>query len=221
MPPGPDLAVLSIEVRPKDARVYLDGRFVGRARYLDGKPGYVYLEPGSYRLELQHRGYQSVIVGFEAEAACRFDLKHRLHRGGKESGGEPESAHGKGEPFNRVFGPMLETETELAAKRSGGPDRSLRHDLESRSGAGAEVERVSGASLRLTVSPETASVSIDGQFVATARELALMERPLATSAGAHVVVVRAPGHVEASESIVLEAGTVMDLEFSLSRTESN
>jgi hypothetical protein len=51
--PGPELAVVSIDVRPKDARVHLDDRFVGRARYLDGKPGYLYLEPGTYDLELR------------------------------------------------------------------------------------------------------------------------------------------------------------------------
>jgi hypothetical protein len=73
----------------------------------------------------------------------------------------------------------------------------------------------------LRVSPETASVSIDGAFVATARELALMERPLATTAGKHEVIVRAPGHIKVSERIVLEPGEVLDLEFSLSKIESN
>ena len=53
MPSGPDLAVVSTKVRPKNARVHLDGRFAGRARYLDGKPGYLYLEPGAYRLEIR------------------------------------------------------------------------------------------------------------------------------------------------------------------------
>ncbi|MCJ7756379.1 MAG: hypothetical protein MUP13_17600, partial [Thermoanaerobaculales bacterium] len=56
MPPGPELAIVSTDVRPKDARVYLDNRFVGRARYLDGWPGYLFLAPGSYRLELRLDG---------------------------------------------------------------------------------------------------------------------------------------------------------------------
>lgn len=221
MPPGPDLAVVSIKARPKDARVYLDGRLVGRARYLDGKPGYLYLEPGSYRLELRLSGYPTQVFRVEAEAACRFDLKHRLRRGSTDASGAPESSFGQGKPFNRVFSPMRDEEAQMAAEPLGGPDPSLRKDLGSRSGAGAEAENVSGASLRLKVSPETASVSIDGAFVATARELALMERPLATTAGKHEVVVRAPGHIKVSEDIVLEPGEVLDLEFSLSRIESN
>lgn len=221
MPPGPDLAVVSIKARPKDARVYLDGRLVGRARYLDGKPGYLYLEPGSYRLELRLTGYPTQVFTIEAEAACRFDLKHRLQRRGTDADGAPESTFGQCKPFNRVFGPMRDEETEKVAGLSGGPDPSLRNDLESRSGAGAKVDKVSGASLRLKVSPETASVSIDGVFVATARELALMVRPLATTAGEHEVIVRAPGHLKVSKNFVLEPGEVLDLEFSLSRIESN
>jgi len=62
MPPGPDLAIVSTKVRPKNARVHLDGRFAGRARYLDGKPGYLYLEPGFYRLEIRFDGYRTVVV---------------------------------------------------------------------------------------------------------------------------------------------------------------
>jgi hypothetical protein len=221
MPPGPDLAVVAIKTRPKGARVYLDGRLVGRSRYLDGKPGYLYLEPGSYRLELRMSGYATQVFRVEAEAACRFDVKHRLQRGGADTSKAPESTFGQGKPFNRVFGPVRVDEPKVAGYPSGGPDPSLREDLGSRSGSSAEVENVSGASLRFRVSPETASVSIDGAFVATARELSLMERPLATTAGTHEVIVRAPGFIEVSKRIVLEPGEVLELEFSLSTIESN
>jgi hypothetical protein len=211
---------VSIKARPKDARVYLDGRFVGRARYLDGKPGYLYLEPGSYRLELRLNGYQALTVEIEAGAACRYDLKHRLQKGGAESRSKTESSYGKGKPFNRVFAPMTKKGPDVATERSGGPDPSLRKDLGSRSDSGTDAEKASGASLRLKVSPEAALISIDGVFVATARELALMERPLATTAGEHELVVSAPGHIAASETIVLAAGEVLALEISLQKTGS-
>ncbi len=50
------------------------------------------------------------------------------------------------------------------------------------------------AALRLRVFPEEAKVLIDGEFVATGRELALMQGPLATAPGHHVVDVIAPGY---------------------------
>jgi hypothetical protein len=99
--------VVRIDVRPKDARVYLDGRFIGRARYFNGKKGYLFLEPGSYRLELKHRGYQTVAVDLEASKQCRYDIKHRLERDGQgaDAGADDEGLYGRGRPLNRVFSP--------------------------------------------------------------------------------------------------------------------
>jgi len=221
MPPGPQLAVVSIVVRPKDARVHLDDRFVGRARYLDGKPGYLYVEPGSYRLELRLEGYRTVIVELDATAACRYDLKHRLERGSSEAGDGPEIAYGKGKPFNRVFGPNQSEKPAVASTHPVGPDPSLRSDLDLHPGTVADTGRAPGASLRFRVSPESASVSIDGVFVATGRELGLMERPLATTAGEHHVVVRAPGYFDVSKRVELGRGEVLELEFTLSEIQTN
>ena len=125
MPPGPQLAIVSIDVRPKDARVHLDGRFVGRARYLDGKPGYLYLEPGTYDLELRIEGYRAVLVELDATPSCRYDLKHRMEKAGQKVTGESAADYGKGKPFNRVFGPLVRAEPEVAPPRRSGPDPGL------------------------------------------------------------------------------------------------
>jgi hypothetical protein len=216
MPPGPDLAVVSVKVRPKNARVHLDDRFVGRARYLDGKPGYLYLEPGSYDLELRLEGYQTVIVKLDAEAACRYDLKHRLERA-KGPPSENEDDYGKGKPFNRVYRPLETDEPELASSRPRGPDPRLRKDLDLGSEQAADTSSKPSAALRLRVTPESATVSIDGAFVATSREIGLMEGPLAVTAGKHRVVVRAPGYIEASREVELSSGEVVELEINLSK----
>jgi len=221
MPPGPQLAVVSIDVRPKNAVVHLDDRFVGRARYLDGKPGYLYLEPGSYQLELRLEGYQTVVVELDATSACRYDLKHRLTRAGAKTSDGSEAVSGKGKPFNRVFGPIQSAGMTVAPPRPGGPDPRLRKDLDHHAGFAVDASRAPGASLRLRVSPESASVSIDGVFVGTARELGLMERPLATTAGPHHVVVRATGFIEASKSVEVGEGEVLELEVSLSEERTN
>ena len=218
--PGPELAVVSIDVRPRDARVHLDGRFVGRARYLDGKPGYLYLEPGSYDLELRLEGYRTVVVQLDADVSCRYDLKHRMERTKETSSDEPEATYGKGKPFNRVFGPQVRTEAPVAPSRRSGPDPSLRRDLD-RPANRADAAGIPKASLLLTVKPESASVSIDGTFAATGRELALMQGPLAISAGKHQLEVSAPGYVVASRAVELVEGEVLELEISLSENQTD
>jgi hypothetical protein len=220
-PPGPELAIVSINVRPKDARVYLDGRFVGRARYFDGTPGYLYLEPGSYELELRLEGYRSVIFELNVNDSCRYDLKHRMEPAKATSSGASKDTYGKGEPFDRVFGPQAKTEPVVTSSPRSGPDPSLRRDLDGRSNGATDAAKIPGSSLQLRVRPETASVSIDGVFVATGRELALMQGPLATTAGKHDVVVSASGFVAASRSIELVEGEIFELEIALSEKRTD
>lgn len=217
MPQGPELAIVSVQARPKDTRVHLDGQFVGRARYLDGKPGYLYLEPGAYRLELRFEGYQTVMIPLEASAGCRYSLKHYMERikGAKRE--KKADTYGKGMPFERVFGPQTKREETVTSPAFSGPDLSLRSDLESNRPGATMTERKRGASLRLTVLPDSARVTLDGIFVATAEELSRMEGPLATTAGPHLIEVRADGFVDASRQVDLEAGEELAVQIVLSK----
>jgi hypothetical protein len=221
MPQGPSLAIVSIDVRPKDARVHLDDRFVGRARYLDGKPGYLFLEPGTYRLELRFEGYQTLVVPLEASAGCLYSIKHFMERikGAKKE--KKTETFGKGMPFERVFGPLNGPVVQPASTAPSGPDLSLRQDLDPRVRGGETAVKKPGASLRLNVSPATATVSLDGVFVATAWELSLMEGPLATTAGHHLIEVRAEGYVDATRRVDLEMGEELTLSISLSESTTN
>jgi hypothetical protein len=209
MPAGPDLGIVNFDVRPKDARVHLDDRFVGRSRYLDGKPGYLYLAPGSYHLEVRLDGYRTVAVDLEVEAGCRYDLKHRLERINGMATEKKAENYGKGEPFNRVYTPV-----RLDAEEPGSrPDLSLRPDI-ARGDAPAAAPR-RAAAVRFEVTPPGASVAIDGKFVATARELARMEGPLVVSSGSHRIEVTAPGFQPASRGIDLGEGEVLELSIDL------
>lgn len=209
---APDLAVVAIDVRPKDARVHLDDRFVGRARYFDGSPGYLYLEPGRYRLELRYEGYRTVEVALEAEASCRFDLKHRLQRVPGESVEKKRETFGKGKPVSRVFAPTQAQDALPAPAAGRGADLSLRPDL---GGADAARPPSSEAALRLRIEPASAAVFIDGGFVATAEQLARMEAPLALAAGRHLVEVRAEGYLPLSREVELSPGAKAELELRL------
>jgi hypothetical protein len=221
MPSGPDLAVVSTVVRPKNARVSLDDRFVGRARYLDGKPGYLYLEPGTYRLEIRFDGYRTVVVDLKAEAGCKYVLKHFMERvKGTPKEGKADG-YGKGKPFDRVFGPLQKNEEIMTSATERGPDPSLRKDLALESGKIGDKERRLGSSLRLRVDPKSASVSIDGEFIATGRELGQMENPLAMMPGKHLIEVEAPGFMGATRNIFLEDGEMLELVITLSGAETD
>jgi hypothetical protein len=221
MPSGPDLAIVSTQVRPKNARVYLDDRFVGRARYLDGKPGYFYLEPGAYRLELRFDGYRTVVVELDATAGCKFVVKHYLERVKGEPTKGKADGFGKGKPFDRVFSPMPEAAESMAPATAHGPDPSLRLDLTLGSGRMGDTGTKTGASIRLQIDPMSASVSIDGVFVATGRELGQMENPLAMTPGTHLIEVEARGFIKAARNIVLEDSESLELFITLSRAETD
>ena len=52
-----ELGALNLVIKPKKADVYVDGRFVGRAKDFDGYPGYLWLEEGDYEITLVRDGY--------------------------------------------------------------------------------------------------------------------------------------------------------------------
>jgi hypothetical protein len=214
MPPGPELAIVDIDVRPKDARVHLDDRFVGRARYFDGSPGYLYLAPGSYRVELRLEGYKNIGVDLEAQAGCRYELKHRLERVKGTPKENQAEKYGEGKPFNRVFEPLEPAAQPGAEAQAGGADPSLRPDILASS---RTVSRnpPKGAALKLSVSPDSASIAIDGAFVATARELTRMEGPLAVASGNRLIEVSAPGFQTMTRGVELADGEVTALSFDL------
>jgi hypothetical protein len=110
--------------------VFLDGRFAGRARYFNGRKGFLYLEPGSYRLELRMDGYRTAAFSIAARPSCRFDILHRMDKSRGSSAG-PVLPEGK-----VTHAGLAPVEGAAAAPpppgRPGGPDPALRPDLGSR-----------------------------------------------------------------------------------------
>jgi len=120
--------------------------------------------------------------------------------------------YGKGKPFNRVFSPQKRVESAVEA--ASGPDPALRPDLGSEALSRGE-HSPRGAALKLSVKPASASIAIDGEFVASAAELDRMEGPLAVTAGGHVIEVTAPRHQGVSRRVELEDGEIVELSVDL------
>ena len=214
---APQLAVVLIDIRPKDGMVFLDDRFAGRARYFNGTNGFLYLEPGSYRLELRLDGYRTEAFEIAAQPSCRFEIRHRMQRARGSTADGTALPVGRGVPEQWVWAPVGGAAAALPdAARPAGPDPALRPDLGLGTTQSPEARPPRGT-LRLLVKPPTAEVYLDGSFLATGRELDLMVAPLAVPLGPHVIEARAPGFASRFEEVSVTEGEVVELEIVLQR----
>ncbi len=219
--PSADLAVVDTDVHPKHARLYLDGRFIGIADDFDGFPGFLYLEPGRYRLECRLGGFRDEVVEIDARAGYRHDLDFRLQRSKGEKKEHWWQAPERPRPVPRVYGPVVANPLGQRLDRAGsrapaGPDLRLRPDLgrdkmENRS----QSEQPGAGSLRVVVRPLEASVYLDGAFLAAGAELAGLTGPLAVASGRHEVEVMAPGYVAQRRVIEVVSGATVELNVEL------
>ena len=207
----PRLAVVATDLRPKDTVVLLDGRVTGRSRYFNGKKGFLYLEPGRYTLALELDGYRPETFAIAATPGCRYDIRHRMEKARGAAHVSYSEPLGKGEPTQWIWGPIGSPSAPVASGRPHGPDPSLRPDLDPASPQVPQREAAAG-SLRLRVKPATASVYLDGSFLATAHELDLMVAAVAVPAGQHELEIRASGYPSRSERITVAPGELVELE---------
>jgi hypothetical protein len=75
-------AAVKTDVAPEEARVYLDGKYIGTADDFDGWPDKLYLRPGHYKLEFRLSGYEPKLLDVDARAGQQLKVDDKLHRGG-------------------------------------------------------------------------------------------------------------------------------------------
>ena len=80
---------LTLEVRPADAVVYLDGRLLGSGDQLASLHSPLIIDPGAHRLEVTRPGHASQVRSFEAargeDVALRIELRPELTASGESS----------------------------------------------------------------------------------------------------------------------------------------
>ena len=76
-----DLAALDLEIRPKRTKVYLNGRFIGRAGRFDGYPVLLWLTEGDHQLAFYKEGYGTVVRDFNLLQGERIQVRIRLEPG--------------------------------------------------------------------------------------------------------------------------------------------
>jgi hypothetical protein len=72
---------VDLEVKPNRADVWVDGRYVGEARDLDGYPSYLWLEQGVHHLAVYKGGYTTFEEDVDVQRGMKKELKVRLEKG--------------------------------------------------------------------------------------------------------------------------------------------
>jgi PEGA domain len=83
---------VDLDVKPNRADVWVDGKYAGEARDLDGYPSYLWLKEGAHRLQIQKGGYKIFDEEIETQPGMKKDLKVRLEPGESEPpSGKPDA----------------------------------------------------------------------------------------------------------------------------------
>jgi hypothetical protein len=78
---------LDLNVKPGEAEVWVDGKFVDEAKELDGGPRYLWLKDGAHRVVIYRGGYAIFEEQVEVRAGTARELKVRLEKGAAEPPG--------------------------------------------------------------------------------------------------------------------------------------
>lgn len=85
---------VEINAKPNRAEVWVDGKYLGEARDLDGYPSYLWLGEGPHTIAVYKGGYASFEEQIEVQRGMKRKLKVRLEEGnspppGDKPGAEP------------------------------------------------------------------------------------------------------------------------------------
>ena len=235
------------DVSPEEARVFLDGRYIGTADDFDGFPDFLYLKPGRYRLEFRLDGFETQGVDIEARPGVKIKIDNKLRKvpGARQYGSydtpEPEGG------VRRYFGKEKDrvAAIDIEARRgSDSDDWRGRDSSEPPPDADADDSVVaerpqaapapepprgdrspmppasapgSRARIRFHVEPGDAAVYVDDRFAGTGEELSSLTRGFQVPPGIHKVVVSRPGYSSESTQVEARAGRPETVEISLER----
>jgi hypothetical protein len=72
---------VDMDVKPGQAEVWVDGKFVAEAKQLDGYPSYLWLKEGVHKVVVYKGGYKSFDEEIEVQRGFKKDLRVRLEKG--------------------------------------------------------------------------------------------------------------------------------------------
>jgi len=187
-PPNYDYraGAIDLNVKPKKTKVYLNGKYIGKATEFDGWPGYLVLREGTYELIFFLDGHKTERREFKVEAGTVLRTRFELQPGDStppEAISNPPKVRDRGTEDERFSPPPPR---ERYNRDSGANSVDLNE--------GGYDLRGEPARLDFSIVPDDASVYLDGKFLGTGRELNRLKKPLLVDDGNHLVEVVRPGY---------------------------
>src|SRR6185436_19111203 len=194
---GSGYGALDVDIWPGETEIYVDGERVGTADDFDGFPTYLWLPRGTYDVVFYLQGFQTLARQYSIYDGLVIDVNDRLQRGDAV---RPEDLPSKS-TVNRDERLRRDSErAESARRREDWRRRQEESDLPPAVDAPAAAPSVesdgggNSARLRLDVSPDDASIYLDGNFLGTAAELEGLSAGLVVTPGSHRLEVVRPGY---------------------------
>ncbi len=72
------LAAYDINIRPKDASIFLDGVYVGKADEFDGSPKFLVVKPGTHTITAKREGFRTYTVRVPINAGEQININKHL-----------------------------------------------------------------------------------------------------------------------------------------------
>jgi hypothetical protein len=211
---GEAYGALDLDLAPDDVEVFVDGERVGIVDEFDGFPTFLWLPRGTYDVVFYREGYRTLARQYSIYAGQVIDVNDRLERGDSV---RPEDLPSRS-TVNREQRLRRNQEREDAARRREDwreRDRSDAYDDAYEPDDDDEDTPGAMARLRLQVTPDDASLYLDGNFLGSAREIAQLSAGLVVPAGSHRLEVVRPGYRPEEVEFDGEAGEELDLEIDL------
>lgn len=170
-----DYGALRVLVEPSNTRVYVDGYYAGEADDFDGIFQRLNVSPGRHEITLKLEGRRTHRVRLYVPVDHTIKLHHDMVKGDGE------------DPVDDQVGPADRVDEEKSEHDGG---RYTERARPRRDADDDDREQAGVGTLRLHVTPEDASVYVDGRFRGSSRQMDDLLMP----AGRHHVEVVRPGY---------------------------
>ena len=213
-------ASIRLEVKPKEAEVFVDGYYAGIVDDFDGTFQRLNVAPGEHEIELWLDGYRSVKQKVYLTRDNTFKIKYQMERlaagqapdpkpqpidppqGGEQPRMQPPPPMGRGPMTRRMPPQQMPPQQQPPDDPRGGPD-----------GPRGGQRNAAYGSLAIKVQPGDAEVSIDGE---NWRGPGAQDRlTVEVAEGSHTVEIRKPGYRTYVTQVDVRRGQTTPLNVSL------
>lgn len=203
----PAFAVVDTDVSPEAAEVWLDGVYIGTADDFDGYPDYLYLKPGSYRLEFRYQGFETYGINLDARPGQKANLDKDMPRLAGRGKLDPFDPVRKPMPYGRLFESGGKPASLAAPRREDGWEPRAQQAEKTPLPPLAANQ----GSFRILALPDDAAVYLDDRLVGMAEELSANSRGVRAAAGPHTVTVARPGFKTKTLDVEAVAGKAVNV----------